>query len=130
MRIFNLLAGDISKNNSNVKLAPKEVDEYIKNNLSPRYVVTRWNSRTRALQKAKDKQLGTNAEQILIEQSLQILNKISVQTDKIQADNASVKHLVSAFAKIKESWFENPVLSDDIKGGLNLFLVTRLSMFR
>ncbi len=63
------------------------------------HVVTRWNSGTRTLQKAKDKQLGANAEQILIDQSLQILNEISVETDKVQADNA-VKDLVSAFADV------------------------------
>ena len=48
-----------------------------------------------------DNQLGTSAEPLPIEQSLQTLHKILFQTNNVQADNASVKQLVSAFPKIK-----------------------------
>ena len=53
------------------------------------------------------KQLYTNAEQKLFQQSLQILNEISVQTDEVQADNASVKQVIFDMSDGIERWLNS-----------------------
>ena len=49
------------------------------------------------------------------EQVKQILDEVSRQIQLIQKDNSNVFDVVNAFEKIRNSWKNNPGLSDDRK---------------
>ena len=102
----------------------------IKNQVDHHSVVKQWTSEPEPYRKQKIKSWVRMPNKFFLSILCKFSTKYRFKPKKIQADNASVKHLVSAFASIKESWYENPVLSDDIEGGLNLFLFTRWCIFR
>ncbi len=127
--IFALIVWDTFKKTNVGILSMTLLDTFVQSGLIERYSATRWTSRYEVMQKAVAKGLGTPEERAAMQQVIQVLSEVANGIDAIQQDVETVETVVSAFAKVKQSWMSNPALGAETRSILMDVYDKRSKMF-
>ena len=80
------------------------IDSLIKSGLIPKYSIVRWNSKYDSICSALKKNLGSQAERIVLMNAKLILSETSTQLSAIQKDGSNAADVLHAFSSIRKDW--------------------------
>ena len=102
--ILNLIIGNIFSKLNVAKRAISIIDSLIKSGLLSKYSIVRWNSRYDSICSALEKNLGSQAERIVLMNAKLILSETSTQLSAIQKDGSNAADVLHAFSSIRKDW--------------------------